>query len=322
MSKTNNPTKVQPKDFLEKMNIFAAHWAEADAAYGDKIELSGGYGKSELAADRDALSAQMTGVVGAENAHQIASGALALARKAMQQRMIQFNRMVRALLPDSIEAGLLTRVPGLSNGYGPWLKAMQETAFVWAQADASPEGPITLSGGYALGDFEADSADLETKFIATRHANSAWRQEIAERDILWVAIYARLKQYRLAIQGFFEPEHYVFASLPALSPPRGATPDPVEVSAVWDPVLGKAVITFGASEAKTLDRYALRACFGPRYRAADEQAVASLSAVALPRRFETDAGLVAPGDKVFFKVYVVLKTGNEKGSHSVSVVRP
>ena len=127
-AKKNNPTKVQPKDFIEKINIFAGHWAHADAAFGDKIVLSGGYGKSQLASDRDALDAQMTVIVGAENAHQIAAGGLALARKAMQQRITQFNRVMRALLPEAPETLNLTRVPDLSNGSGPWSTAMTETA--------------------------------------------------------------------------------------------------------------------------------------------------------------------------------------------------
>ncbi len=41
-----------------------------------------------------------------------------------------------------------------------------------------------------------------------------------------------------------------------------------------------------------------------------------------PLRFETDDGLVASGSKVFYKVYLMLTTGNEKGSRAVSVTRP
>ena len=36
--------------------------------------------------------------------------------------------------------------------------------------------------------------------------------------------------------------------------------------------------------------------------------------------FATDAGLAAPGSKVFAKVFVVLTTGNKKGSRTVIVV--
>lgn len=36
----------------------------------------------------------------------------------------------------------------------------------------------------------------------------------------------------------------------------------------------------------------------------------------------TDAGLTIPGSSAVFKVYVVLATGNEKGSNAVTVARP
>ena len=41
-----------------------------------------------------------------------------------------------------------------------------------------------------------------------------------------------------------------------------------------------------------------------------------------PREFLTDAGLPAADNVASFKVYVITTTGNEKGSHTVSVTRP
>ncbi len=38
--------------------------------------------------------------------------------------------------------------------------------------------------------------------------------------------------------------------------------------------------------------------------------------------FQSDDGLVASESKVFYKVFVVLTTGNEKGSRTVSATRP
>jgi len=38
--------------------------------------------------------------------------------------------------------------------------------------------------------------------------------------------------------------------------------------------------------------------------------------------FSTDEGLVAPGSRALFRVYVVLTTANEKGSNTVGVTRP
>ena len=38
--------------------------------------------------------------------------------------------------------------------------------------------------------------------------------------------------------------------------------------------------------------------------------------------FRTSDGLVASGSKVFYKVFIKLTTGNEKGSKTVTIVRP
>lgn len=57
-------------------------------------------------------------------------------------------------------------------------------------------------------------------------------------------------------------------------------------------------------------------------RCNDGQVIGNLAAGASSLRFETNDGLVASGSKVFYKVYVVPSTGNEKGSRTVSVTRP
>ncbi len=66
----------------------------------------------------------------------------------------------------------------------------------------------------------------------------------------------------------------------------------------------------------------MRACFGSSYKMDEEQVIGNLAAGAPPLHFETNDGLVASGSKVFYKVYVVPSTGNEKGSRAESVTRP
>jgi hypothetical protein len=41
-----------------------------------------------------------------------------------------------------------------------------------------------------------------------------------------------------------------------------------------------------------------------------------------PLEFLTLSGLAASGDVATFKVYVILTTGNEKGSNTVTITRP
>jgi hypothetical protein len=109
-------------------------------------------------------------------------------------------------------------------------------------------------------------------------------------------------------------------SLPKLTPARGHTPDPVNSSVAWDAALEKARVTHTASDDPDLDHYELRACFGDRWKADEAVVIGNNPPGVL--EFLTDDGLVAPGSRVFYKVFVVLVTLNERGSNTVSVTRP
>jgi hypothetical protein len=82
----------------------------------------------------------------------------------------------------------------------------------------------------------------------------------------------------------------------------------------------EADLTCTPSTNAHLDHYSARTAPGPTYRAADESVVAEVDKT--ETTYATDEGLVAPGAKALFKIYVVLTTANEKGSNTVSVTRP
>ncbi len=60
---------------------------------------------------------------------------------------------------------------------------------------------------------------------------------------------------------------------------------------------------------------------GPDYDTEDEVALGTILPAA-PRTFSTDFALLAPGNAASYKVYVILTTGNERGSNAVTVTRP
>ena len=76
---------------------------------------------------------------------------------------------------------------------------------------------------------------------------------------------------------------------------------------------------WSASTNPNLAHYSVRTAPAP-YRAADESVVADVGPGFTT--FSTDSGLLAPGSVAQFKVYVVLTTGNENGSNTVSVTHP
>ena len=80
--------------------------------------------------------------------------------------------------------------------------------------------------------------------------------------------------------------------------------------------------TDGPSLAPDLASYELRGCIGGTKYDTDLEQVLGTHPAGTVTPFASSNGLLSSGSKVFYKVYVILSTGNEKGSKSVSVVRP
>jgi hypothetical protein len=97
------------------------------------------------------------------------------------------------------------------------------------------------------------------------------------------------------------------------------TPDPVNLSGDWDPSVTAARLIYTASPEEDLQEYELRGCFGDSYTTEEEEVLDNNPPGTL--EFVNSVGLVAPGSRAFYKVYVKLNTGNERGSNTVSVVR-
>jgi hypothetical protein len=182
--------------------------------------------------------------------------------------------------------------------------------------------PLLLVGGYSRATFVTDQTAMLAAFTAIETTRLAAETARLTRDGIWYPMYLRLKQYRLAVQGRFATGAPLLGSLPALAPAAGHTPEAVNVSARWDASEQEAVITFTASADPLLSQYELRACFGATYKTDEEAVIGNLAAGQLPLVMQAEDGLVASGSKVFYRVYVVLTTGNEKGSRTVSVTRP
>lgn len=321
------PGSIAPRNYLQKIDQFTPHWTNVNAAPGGALVLPGPYNLASLGTARTALAAIITALVAAQNSVQAASADRDLKRGAIKERMRQFNSVVRASFPNSIYSAQLPKLPLMTSAPGAWMQAMEDAANVWSQInnlDPIPGVtiPLVLTGGYNRAAFVADQAALVAAMtlVETTAANAL--QKRRDRDVAWTKIYNELKQYRLAVQGRFSPADALYQSLPALTPPSGHTPAAVNVSAAWDSNLAKAVVTYTNSSDPDLANYELRACFGNRYRTDEEQVLATNAPGTNPPRFATDAGLVASGSRVFYKVYVVLTTDNEKGSKSVSVTRP
>lgn len=319
---------IAPKNYLSKIDEFATHWPLVNTALGSALVLTGNYTVTTLGTDRAALAASITALEVAINANQAAIFDRDSKRAAIKERMRQFNQIVRGAFPGTQYARMLPRIPAMSLAPGVWMKAMADMNNVWTQINAIfpvPVGapiPLLLVGGYTLATFTTDQAALNTAFTTIENTDENVTLAIRQRDALWNPIFARLRQYRLSVQGRFVPSAPLYLSLPALTPPPGHTPAAVNISALWNVGLAKAVVTYTASADPQLQEYELRASFGGTKYNADTASVIESHLAGDLTPFETADGLVASGSKAFYKVFVIVTTGNEKGSNTASVTRP
>lgn len=313
--------------WLPTIDEFLQHWTDVNTALSpNSLVLNGPYPRGTLATNRTAVATAITDVQAKDNTTQAARGDRDLLRASLRPRFLQFRAAVNGLLPNSRYVPALPKTPGFNDAPGKWLDAGDDMSSLWAVINANSPPipgflpPLTFGGGYAVATFDADLADIKAAFTALANADQAAQLSREQRDQTFAPVYQRLKQYRQAVVATFPADSALVQSLPKLTPAPGHTPKPVNVSAAWDMVLNKARITYTASDDASLDHYELRGCFGTKYKTDEEQVLASNPPGVL--EFLNDDGLVAPGSRVFYKVYVVVDMGNEKGSKSVSVTRP
>ncbi len=321
---TNTMPITSLNSYLPTLQEFINHWTQVNTELGagGPLTLLGAYPVATLTTDRTALDTLMTAVTAADNAWNIARADMDIKRAALVVRLKQFRGACTAYMPGSSYQNAPPRLPATGSIIGKYLTAFDDMANLWTQINATPPtgftGPLTLGSTYTLATFNTDLAALRTS--ATAYSAASQNATIArdKRNLLMATLVQRLKQYRGAAIAKLTAGSALIASIPALTAPSGSTPKPVRLSAVWD--TDHATLTWTPSDNANLDYYSFRYHPGPRYKAAEEQAVDTT--VPGITTFETDFGLVASGAVAWFKVYVVTTTGNEKGSAAVKVIRP
>ena len=96
---------------------------------------------------------------------------------------------------------------------------------------------------------------------------------------------------------------------------------PVVLPGVWNPGTEVADYSWTQSTEATLLGYEVRISPGPVYDADASSVIATIPGGGL-LTFSSDAGLTVPGTTIAVKVFVILTTGNERGSNTLAITRP
>ena len=316
-----------PSSYVPTLNIFIPHWIDVNLilAAGGPLVLEDGTTISIMTGYRDLLDAFRLSLQGRLNDLQIAAADVLLKKTGLLARIGEFNRKVRGSIGKSPFAAALPDVPVITSAQGIFLDPLDDMAMLWPKINAATipgfTGPLFLPGAYAVATFLTELTGLKFAYATGSTAEHEVDLERKLRNAVQDKALAAMVLYRRAVAGAFPENDPLVLSLPAVTPDPGSTPDAVTANIAWDATQLKAKITWSASVDPNLFQFEIRFCPGPNYSTDTEVIVGNVSATAA-REFFTEAGLAASGNIASFKVYVILTTGNEKGSNTLVVTRP
>jgi hypothetical protein len=312
--------------YRETTQEFVVNWGMANAELGtNPILLAGGYALADFTDDRTSLLTVMNLIETRAATERTAATNRDQAKLDMITRARQFRGEVQGQITAKDYLRELPQMPKTGADYDKFSEPLRAMARLWTRinANAEPlqlEGPLTLAGGYTLANFSLALDALPGQYEQVESAESLLGQARTQRDNRAAAIYERMKQYRALAKARLPKNSPALAQLPRLTPEPGTTPPPLVVTGVWDQQLGKARLTWAASEAKNPSKLQVRSCAGGTYKNENEEIIADLAANAT--HWEGDWALTVPGAIASFKVYVMTTTGNENGGKAVKIVRP
>ena len=315
--------------YLTTAQSFIAHWTAVNAILGaNPLLLRGTYSLANFTADRAALQTAITALEPLTNALDAAIADRDIKKANIKPRVLQFRNAVRHYLSGNPLENSLPTQPAISSVESKFLKPFDDVAALWATVNALPATgagsvpgftpPLLLLGSYPIATFNTELTALRTAYLAVSNAQVNAKIARERRDVLLPNLRLRMEQYRKAILALYPVTDPFVQSLPSLSAPSGATPAPVSASGRWDAALSKGIITIIPSDNPNLDYYSVRASPAP-YSAKNETVIGRIEKG--ETEFQTTSGLAATGSELYTRVYVVLTSGNEKGSATVKIVR-
>ena len=315
-----------PASFLTTTDEFLGHWEEADTVLGvgNELKLKDGSARAVMLTKKGTLLTRRAAVQAKLNQQEVARGDIELRKTALLVRINQFNDKVRFLFGGTKWERALPNVPTQTNGQGVFTEPLDDAAALWLMINDDPAiADITLLGAYTQAMFVAEVAALNAAFTTYTTAGKKVDVALGDRNDVQDELYEMFKGYRLAVPTFFAIGSSILETLPDLTPAPGSTPTAVTATGEFDTTQQKAKLTNSESTDPDLLRVEWRFCAGPDYSTETEAVVpnGSIPAGGVPEIF-TDAALANPGDVATFRAYVITTTGNEKGSNTVTILRP
>ena len=278
---------------------------------------------------RSDLQGLLDDLVAARDAVSLANFNLSEARddfKSAKELVVdkhgQLNGKIRGSLPGSKWERLSTPVASAEAGAEVVSKAATAAMNLWNRINARNVlgAPLALRDAVSAADFKILRDNVQLMANKVTEAEQDLKDAVEERDSVEEKIYAVLKAYRQMIPQSLPVGHPSIASLPALTPPPGSTPDAVTASGAFNSLTNQAEFAWDESTSADVTHYDVLGLAGPEF---DEDNADLLGTVqkGSPRSFATGQFLQNPGGKLTVKVYARTESGHTAGSNAVTVMR-
>jgi hypothetical protein len=310
-----------PGTYLETCDEFLGHWTDVNAFLTPDMALPTGYELADLQSDRDDLADEMATLEANINTAEFHRNARDNQEGPLLEDMKQLGAYIRGPLVQSNYVVAIPDLPKLDSGQGVWQRAMDDHASLWLSINTTPPAgftpPLVLPNTTTQAQFVTNLTAQKQTFEDYNLARQNVDLKLEDRDVIYRRIRENLGTYRSTLLGLLGEDHALVLSCPRLEPLPGHTPDAVVLSGIWNG--NKAELSWTESTDVDLDHYSVRRSPSNPYSTATEQLVANVDSAT--QTLETLEGLEDPGT-MRFKVYVVLDTGNERGSNAVEVENP
>ncbi|MGC4016535.1 MAG: hypothetical protein QM755_18735 [Luteolibacter sp.] len=289
-----------PTSFLPLADELLVHWAavDMDRGAGNPLLLPGRIARTTLLELREKLELVQAAVAKARATRSLEAHDLARQEKVISRRMSQFRQFL------------------LSSGVEP-VDAAEDARVLWQKLETQGE-PFSLPTEYTRLDFITDLSARRLMVSALVKSERALATARGRRNEYQDQLHGFAEMYRDRIREMYPVGHEHVETLPVLTAPRGQAPEPVEAEAAWEG--DSARVWWSPSADPAVAHYDVRGMAGADYETEDERLVGRVVA-GDACQVQTLSDLDEPEARASFRVYVVLRSGQERGGRPVTVER-
>ncbi len=312
------------------MDEYDGHWEECDLALGvqplilrlpDNTTMT----RAQFGTLRTSLLTQQNVVQGRRTAEQVAQSVIESQKTALMAKFTLFTGILDAYFQGTYYIRSRPLAPTFTAGQILFTDPMIAAMELWEDINegTAPAGvalPLVLPDGTVHGSFASAVSSLQFAYADAKKKGNRVTISRDKRTGYEERAHTAMKLYRDAVPPKLMNFPELISSLPRLTPLPGHTPEAVNASAVFE-APDKSRTIYDESAEPALHSYQLRGSAGEDYDH-ENSVVLATNAPGAAREFVTTFGLNQPGAKIALKVYVILTTGNEAGSATMSLQRP